>query len=396
MAEGSVMKAVDIQAAIVQALSAGGLTPSAITGTAAPDDSATLGFAVDTAGRHVEFAVSIPRAPQKALVPGWGTSYFGNDTAAQLNANMGPSGGLALKRYFWSSLESTEGVYNFGAIGQAGTIVDDLEQTRLWNVANPTRKRQLVAMIVDKSMLKGIPPSLPTYLRTEKWNDPVYSGGKAAMGYEVPIVSNMGPGTCSLRWVPRVVDRMNALTQCMAGRFDACEEFAGVAFMETANGIDTPTMTRYGFTAQRYADMYKSIITTASNAFIQSRVFWFFNFLTGGENLLLDVAATIAALPNKNVIAGGPDLLPEDYSLIRPGFAYSLYPQMAAMGIKMFIQLSPPGYSVQHPTGAFYTFRELHDYAANTLKCSFILAVPSNGHLKYTDLVKQIPTLPLT
>lgn len=391
------MKSADIQAAIIQALSAGGLTPGAATVVSAPDDSATLGFAVDTAGRHVSFAVSIPRAPQKELLPGWGTSYFGNDSAPQLNANMGPSGGLALKRYFWSALEGAEGVYTLGAIGQAGTLIDDLEQTRLWNLANPTRKRQLVAMVEDKSMLGGVPPALPSYLRTEKWNDPVYSSGKAAVGYEMPIVSNMGPGTAGLRWVPRVVSRMNALTSYIAGALDDSPEFAGIAFMETASGFDSTTAVRYGFTAQRYADAYKSMLTAASNALTQSHVFWFFNFLTGGMSLLLEIAAVIAALPNKNVLAGGPDLLPEDYSLTRPGFAYSLYPQMAAMGIRMFIQLSPPGYSEVHSgTGKFYTFQELHDYAANTLKCSVILAVPTNGHLKYTDLVKLIPTLPLT
>lgn len=388
-------KAVDIQTAIIKALSDEGLTPGAPSSSVQADDSANMTFSVDTAGRHCTFAVAISRAPQKELVPGWGTSYFGQDTTAQLNANMGPSGGIALKRYYWSSLESTEGVYTFGAIGQAGTIVDDLEQTRLWNLANPTRKRQMVAMIMDKSLVKGIPPCLPTYLRTEKWTDP---SGKAATGYEVPIVSNMGPGTCSLRWVPRVYARMNALTTAMATAFDACDEFCGVAFMETANGIDNATMTRYGFSAARYVEMYKSILTTASNAFYQSRVFWFFNFLTGGENLLMDIAATIAALPNKNVLAGGPDLLPEDYSLVRPGFAYSMYPQMSAMGIKTFIQLSPPGYSVAHSgaPGKYWSFQELHDYAVNTLKCSHILAVPNNGgHIKYVDLVKQIPTLPI-
>lgn len=391
-------RATEIETAIIKALSDAGLAPTSIVETPMPFDAASMTFAVDIAKRHVVVSLAVPPAPQKELAPGWGTSFFGQDSAAQLNAAMGPSGGPALKRYFWSALESSEGVYTFGAIGQAGTLVDDLEQTRLWNVANPTRKRQMIAMIMDKSLVKGIPPCLPTYLRTEQWNDPVYSGGKAAVGYEVPIVSNMGPGTCSLRWIPRVFGRMNALTSYMAGVFDNCEEFAGVAFMETANGIDNATMARYGFTAQRYADMYKSILTCASTAFTQSKVFWFFNFLTGNMNLLMEIAALAAALPNKNVIAGGPDLLPEDYSLIRPGFAYSMYPQMAALGLKMFIQLSPPGYSVAHAAapGRYWSFQELHDFAVSKLHASYILAVPNNGgHVKYSDLVKQIPALPL-
>lgn len=398
-------KAVDIQTAILKALSDEGLAPANVSFIPAADDSAALAFTVETALRHVGFSVAIPPAPQRVLAPGWGCSYFGQDSTAQINANMGPYGGVVVKRYPWAKLEAAEGVYTMGAIGQADTIIDDLEQTRVWNIANPTRKRQMVFMIEDKSFGSPQPSMLPLYLRTEKWNDPVYSSGLPAVGYEYPNDNNIAPGTTALRWVPRVVNRMNALTAYMASKFDALDEYGGVAFMETAHGLPAATQRRFGYTAQRYADSYKAVLAAASTTHMQSRVFWLFNFLSGGQELLLEIGKAIAGFPNKNVYAGGPDLLPETDSLTRPGMAYSIYPQLAALGVKLFIQLSPPGYSVLHSTGnpgRFWTFQELHAYARDVLKCSFILAVPTNnGHFKYNagtagDLVKLIPNLPLS
>ena len=103
------------------------------------------------------------------------------------------------------------------------------------------------------------------------------------------------------------------MVTALGKRFDSHPAFEGVAFTETSLSLNRYDLDTHGYTPERYRDAMISTLKNAANSMPNSRVFWYMNYLTQNQNYLADVARAVAPL---GVVMGGPDVLPDSYSLM--------------------------------------------------------------------------------
>ncbi len=183
------------------------------------------------------------------------------------------------KRYDWRTLEPTQGNYDFSEIASDLNFVAG-------------QGLQFIVFIEDKTFNKPMPT--PDYLSA----------------YTLP---NRAGGYTLLRWHPTVVAGIKALLTQLAARFDGNPNFEGVAIAETAVGLDDAALKVNGYTPEAYRDALIDILDTAAAQFTRSQVSWYMNFLPGQQRYLADIADAVAPL---GVAMGGPDILPDDASLV--------------------------------------------------------------------------------
>ncbi len=241
-----------------------------------------------------------------------------------------------LKRYSWRQLEPSPGRYDFSAIA-----------ADLANAAG--HGLQLIAMIEDKSF-SGHRPT-PDYLSA--WTLPNLAGG-----YSV------------VRWDPYVVGRYDALMAALGARFDADSHFEGIATSESAHGLGDAAMKATGYTPEKYRDVLIQELTSTARSFPRSRVFWFMNYLWGGNYYLGEIARQVAPL---GVVMGGPDVAPDDQVLAAQ--AYPFYDGGVGR-MPLFGQVEPQCYHHLHadtsyPT-TYWTPSELFAYARDRLHVSYM------------------------
>ena len=190
-------------------------------------------------------------------------------------------------RYKWKDLEPSFGNYNFSRIASDLRLMAD-------------HGMQLVVMVEDKSFFSHI-KSTPSYL----WQDNT-----------LPI---KGGGHVSKRWAPYVITRMAALTQALGKQFDGHPNFEGIAFQESAMGLLDNVQRAHGYTPEKYRDALIQILRNTRNHFPRSQVFWYMNFIEGNNSYIGQVANAVA--PQK-IAMGGPDILPDDWSLNHHTYPY--------------------------------------------------------------------------
>ena len=247
---------------------------------------------------------------------------------------------VGIQGYFlWRDLEIEKDFYDFSKIEQL------LQLVKRYN-------KHLFVQVSDRTFkLDEIP--VPDYL----YEDPLYKGG-------VEPRPNIGP--VSRIWDSNVNERFNKLLKKL-GRFDIDPNFEGIAFEESALGIDKNTA--LDFTEQAYADGLLSRNKAAVDAFPNSVVIQYMNW---GPDKFLD--SVIEQLYVIGAGIGGPDLVPDEGRYLTKGRipAYDYYPLYAG---KM-----PLGTAVQTPNlmrddinkKGHFTLDGFWDMGLNTLKLNYI------------------------
>jgi hypothetical protein len=244
-----------------------------------------------------------------------------------------------VKRYTWGSMEPSQGVYDFS----------ELQSDLAWAAANGM---QLIAMVEDKTF--NMTKAGPAYLDN----------------YEAK--NNMG-GYTMVRWSPTVVTRFNALVKALGAAVDSNKNFEGIATQETALSLDPSVAKAFNYSPEQYRDAYINTLSAAAGSLPTSRVFWFMNFLVGGQDYIADIASAVAPL---GVLMGGPDVWPDNQSLESKVYPY--YSQFYGK-MPLFAQVENVCYSEPHMTGGFptkyWTMPDLFDFARTKLHVNYMFWV---------------------
>lgn len=263
----------------------------------------------------------------------------GNDSQAIMGQSIKPGVAGFMKRYGWPNLEPTPGNYQFA----------EIKSDLAWAAAHGVR---LIIMVEDKTFVKQLP---------------------TPRDLDAYAVRNKGGGYTVVRWAPIVMTRFNALISAIGHQFDASPALEGLATQETAPGFGYPVEKSFGYTPEKYRDMYINLLTTASKAFPTSRIFWFMNFFPVKEQYIATVAAAVAPL---GVFMGGPDVQPDN-----PKLENKVYPYYTQFQSKMtlFGQVEGTCYSQLHVTSGFktkyWTMPELFSFAKSKLHVHYMFWV---------------------
>ena len=269
-----------------------------------------------------------------------------------------------VKKYQWRELEPTQGSYDFAGI-QA-----DLNWAQAYGM-------QLIIMIEDKTF-KLVRPN-PAYLDS-------LTPPNRANGYSM------------LRFHPTVVSRYKALTTALGKRFDSHPNFEGIAQQESALGLDSTTLQKYGYTAEKYRDALIASFTHALAAMPRSRVFWYQNYFVGNQTYIGQIAA---ATGPKGLVMAGPDVLPDKPSLVEKSYPYfTQYKDKMHLGI----QVENICYMHEHKTSGYatkyWTPGELFAYARDKLHVDYMFWVripkePVAGGYDWYDAVNVVRANPV-
>ena len=288
----------------------------------------------------------------------------GTDTQAIMAASIKPGVVGFMKRYSWSALEPTKGVYQFAEVRS------DLN----WAAAHGMR---LIVMIEDKTFKVELPT--PTYLNQY-------------------ALRNHGGGYTVVRWAPAVATAFKALVQALGDQFDGNANFEGLATQETAPGLSYKVLKANGYTPEKYRDLYIDILTTASRSMPSSRIFWFMNFFPVNESYIASVASAVAPL---GVLMGGPDVMPDNPKLVNK--VYPFYNQFQGR-MPLFGQVEGICYQQLHLSSGYktkyWTMLELFGFARSKLHANYMFwvrvptpAVP--GAYSWLDALPVIASNPV-
>lgn len=275
--------------------------------------------------------------------PGWRKKNPGHyvamrrwDTAADMVSEVKPGIRGFQIRYFWNQLEPSKGNYDFSAIRA------DLKTAA-------SQGLQLVVFIEDKTFHYAMPT--PPYL------------------HDLTRL-NRSRGFTALRWKPYVTDRFSALLRALGNAFDSHPNFEGIALQESSLGLENHVLDANGYRPELYRDALIDTIRTARRSFPQSQVFWYMNFLRGGNSLIAEIANVAA---NNDVAMGGPDVLPESDSLQRVSYPY--YDEFKGR-MTLFNSMQYDSYAHRRVTGwtgnKYWTMKELFVFARDELHVDYL------------------------
>ncbi len=288
----------------------------------------------------------------------------GNDSQTAMKKFMVPGIRGFQKRYYWRGLEPTKDSYDF----------TELASDIAWCAANGML---LVAMIQDKSF------------------SPVHPLPKGMEALEIPNhVGTTGlpgtPGYTAKRWDPLYVSQFDKLMAKLQ-QFDGQAGFGGIATCETSLSLDMSVLTQHGYTPELYKASYLTTLGTAAKDLPRSNIYWTMNFLVKNQGYLADIADAVRAF---GVQMGGPDCLPNNASLVTA--AYPLYSQFKGR-MRLFIQVSPPGYAVPDDDGSgLMSMTDIFNFAKDNLFVNTMFWYPiAGGTQNWNDAVPVIAANPI-
>jgi hypothetical protein len=167
-----------------------------------------------------------------------------------------------------------------------------------------------------------------------------------------------------------VVKRLSRLVDELGMAFDSNVHFEGIAFQETALGIEKSVLDANGYTPEAYRDALIAILRNGANALPTSRVFWYANYLPRGNAYLYDVAEAVAP---HHVAVGGPDVLPDSSPLQK-----FVYPLLRAQSEDVIVFNSAQNDSYRHDhvdntaVTKYWTPLEIFDYARDDLRVRYL------------------------
>ncbi len=322
--------------------------PLALTGADACGDALSSGGNVGSRKYHPGHYIALLR---------------GGDSQLVMSQAIKPGVVGFMKRYSWPVLEPTPGHYQFA----------EIKSDLAWAAAHGKR---LIIMVEDKTFVKELP--------TPK-------------DLDAYAVRNKGGGYTVVRWAPPVMSRFNALISAIGKQFDSSPGLEGLATQETAPGFGYKVEKSYGYTPEKYRDMYINLLTTASKSFPTSRIFWFMNFFPVKESYIATVATAVAPL---GVFMGGPDVEPENPKLLNK--VYPFYTQFQSK-MTLFGQVEGTCYDQLHMTSGyktkFWTMAELFSFAKTRLHVHYMFWVhlpqpPVPGAYDWLDALPVIAANP--
>ena len=259
-------------------------------------------------------------------------------------------------KYTWKELEPVRDKY------ELALILSDLAFLQ-------ERGKVLFIQLQDVSFADAI-VNVPDYLR----EDPEFSGG-AARQYAFEDDKEMNPvaeGWVARRWDPAVRERFINLLHVLGEALDGRIE--GISLPETSiefgeSGAFHPP----GFTYQKYLEGLKIIMTAAREAFQESQVIQYANFmpgewLPGGDRGYLKGIYQHA--DQIGVGVGGPDILPH-----RKWQQKHSYPLIAQRGpdTKAGVAVQWGNLADENPTtGERVSVAELYSFAKEQLRLDYI------------------------
>lgn len=120
-------------------------------------------------------------------------------------------------------------------------------------------------------------------------------------------------GYVSKRWDPYVYNKIVRLLRAAATRYDAHPAFEGIATTETAPGQFD--LAANGYTKEAYENALITIVNNSKTAFVQSKLFFYINFIPLGGALDLSRDSRtkiISAIRGSSISIGGPDVMADD------------------------------------------------------------------------------------
>jgi hypothetical protein len=283
-------------------------------------------------------AVAETAAPPLKFHPGHYAALNRGDDAGILQALLQTGIRGIQKRYTWAQLETAPNRYDFSAIEADLAAASGLGL-------------QLVAFIEDKSFT-GEKPT-PAYLHD---------------GFT--LAHHDDRGWIAKRWDPFVVERFARLLSALGARFDPHPGFEGIALQESALSLSALTLRTQDYSARAYRDALVDTLLAARRAMPHSQVFWYMNFLPGGQVLLVDIARTVAPY---RIAMGGPDVLPDQTALRK--LSYPIYRRFQG-DMTLFGSMQFASYSHPRADGAdgerYWSMEELFLFARDELRVDYL------------------------
>lgn len=315
------------------------------------------------------FTISVTNSPPaRKYRPGhWLAIGNGSGRRNTYHTGSGTSDLLALPglqgiqlRYPWIDLEPTPGVFDLTPI-----------QTDLARCA--TKNSQLIVMLEDKSFAGGGHVT-PTDLRGAQHSLPNDNGGYSAV-----------------RWNDTIIARWGKLIQAVGQALDAHPNFHGLAFIETAIGLNATQRQDTNYSPTKYRDAQIAQLVTASDACPTSRCFWYSNFMPNptDDHYLQEVADTLRDYNggNSGVLLGGPDILPDNTAITTRCLPRYGSPPVGSFGeLKLFCSMQNDSYRHIHTTtsdprmpgyswavGTTWTMDDLFVFGRDYMKLNYII-----------------------
>jgi len=200
-------------------------------------------------------------------------------------------------------------------------------------------------------------------------------------GQELPCLSNPAAqnGWTPIRWNTYYTDRMKLLHDAMAAEFNNNDFFEGVTTQETSLGLSDSQLTANAYDKNIFKASQIQLLTDAANAFNNKKVFYFFNFIQGGNALTGDIIE-FAYTNFDNIVAGGPDCLHENTAVtthVEP--RYLKYNSVngtniaAGLGtIDMFGSFQNVSHKEAKTGGGYYSMQEQFDKAKTEWGCKYL------------------------
>ena len=248
-------------------------------------------------------------------------------------------------RWDWNEINPTGSTFDFGPVKSSYADTERSIRAELWRCKQ--NDSRLIALICDKTF--GTPAG----------PNPVPADMQSNANYVQFIDTNSsgGDGYCACRWNAVVQTRWHAMIQALGDAFDGDPSWYGIGFQETATGYSTAQRTATGYTDVKYRDALIAMLKKASDAFPTSQVFWYTNFFpsTSQDYRINEVCDALKTYNNGNsgVNHGGPDILPDNGSLVSRTYPLFGDPPDGSFGeLKLFNSMQFDSYAHNHATSA--------------------------------------------
>jgi hypothetical protein len=265
---------------------------------------------------------------------------YKSDHATMLEVASQPGMRGIMKRYKWRDLEPTKGNYTLTE------MKSDLDFAHSYGM-------QFLILIEDKTF-SDRDIVMPDYL--------------------LPYAPyNHEKGRTAVRWNLTVENRYKMLITAIANKMGAHPALEAIVLQETALGLDSTTLDKWGYTAQNYADSYVRVIKHINAAMPTVNTMWYANYIPRDQSRIGNV---LDRTRYNNVILGNPDVWPANETLVRMSYPfYDKYqwqvPLMAQIEQPCYFQLhSGSGWSTK-----YWTMRELFDYGKNKMHLDYFVWV---------------------
>jgi hypothetical protein len=242
------------------------------------------------------------------------------------------------KLYFWKSLESKQGEYDFSE------VMADIEVLASAN-------RKLILQLQDRSFSKAN-RVVPEYL-----DDPRYITDQGDTDSE--------GGWVAKQWNSEVRQNFQNLIAALGRDLDG--KVAAINLPETSTDLESSMLNRAFI--ELYFQAAMKNIRFLNNAFRRSQAVQYVNFFPEvpgrGDQTAEFFEKLFSASAREGFAVGGPDTLP-----CRPGQMYASYPYFNKFSKKVttFMAVQSPNYKKKNPRGDLpYTISEFYNFAVNYL-----------------------------